>query len=246
MVNIKKLLFSEPKDTGFRFGFIAMLLVGIALIYPSFYNLGYTDPVLLNWTVMLIIGLMMSIMFSVALRNKSRTTIDSDLTPDAVFRQLRVLSIGVISGIVLIVVNIVTKMGITPFDASITNGFFMGLLAGVTEELFFRGFVQNMFRVYAPNMIMAIVPASLVFAFFHFFAYGLSLSALTVIFALGLFLGLLHEIFNDIGVPMIAHIVNNTVAMLPAVITAITSNMMVLMLLVGVFVVSYTIAVMRK
>ena len=246
MVNFKSLLFEEPKDTGFRFGFIAVLLVGIALIYPSFINLGYSDPSLLHWTVMLIIGLVMTMMFSMMLSSKSKTTMDTNMNPDAVWKQMRVLTIGVLAGLILVVVNIATAAGMSPIDANVSNGFFMGILAGVSEELFFRGFVQNMLRVYVPFMILALIPSAIIFALFHYFAYGLSLTAFVVIFALGIFLGLLHEIFNDIGVPMIAHIVNNIVAMLPSVVLLLTGNIMILMLLVGVLVFSYAIAVMRK
>lgn len=242
MVNIGKVLFEKPKDTGFRFGFIAILLVSIAFIYPSFYNIGYTDPSLIQWTTMLIIGLLMSIMFSVMVKSQSQTRIDVGITAGTMAKQIQVLIVGIIAGLVLVAVNVASGVGFGLFSASTTNGLFMGLLAGVSEELFFRGFIQNMIRIYVPSLILAIIPSAVVFALFHYFAYGLEPMALGVMFMLGIFLGLLHEIFNDIGVPMLAHILNNIFAMLPAVLALLTGNIFIIVLVVGIVIVSYMFA----
>lgn len=247
MVDIGKLLFDKPKNTGFRFGFVAMLLVSIALIYPSFIGIGYTDPVLIQWTTMLIIGLLMSVVFSTMLRGYGKSRIDSGLTAGTISKQISVVFIGVIAGIVLVAVNIISGIGFGAFAGDVAaNGMFYGLLAGVSEELFFRGFIQNMIRVYVPSLIFALLPSAIIFALFHYFAYGLSPVALGVMFVLGLFLGLLHEIFNDVGVPMVAHIVNNTFALLPAILAAITGNLVIIVLVIGLCLVTYIIAVGRR
>ena len=248
MVNINKLIWSKPKNTGFRFGFVAMLLVSIALIYPSFIGIGYTDPVLVQWTTMLIIGLMMSMMFSTMLRGASQTRIDAGITSVTMAKQMAVVSVGLIAGFVLVIVNGFSGLGLGVLagDTVGANGLFMGLLAGVSEELFFRGFIQNMIRVYVPSLIFALIPSALIFALFHYFTYGLSPVALGVMFILGLFLGLLHEIFNDIGVPMLAHVVNNTFAMLPVVIAAITGNLVVIVFILGIVIVTYVLAASRR
>lgn len=245
---IMKVLFDKPKNTGFRFGFIAMLLVSIAFIYPSFYQIGYSNPALLSFTVMMLIGLMMSIMFGYTLKNKTSSGVDTQMTGIAITRQMQVLIVGVVAGLVLVVVNVVTGMGISfVADISYTEQLlFFGLLAGVSEELFFRGFIQNMLRVYVPSMIFAIVPSAFIFAMFHYFAYGLSITALGVMFALGLFLGLLHELFNDIGVPMIAHVVNNIFSMLPFVIAMIFGNLILIVVLFFVIVGSYLLTSQRR
>lgn len=244
-MSILSKLFEKPKNTGFRFGFVSILLIGIALIYPSFMNLGYSDPQLQHWSFMLIIGLVMSTMFTSALRNQSMT-IDTGMSGDAVWKQMRVVLFGVIAGFGLVATQILTNVGLGVIEGSTANGFFMGVLAGVSEELFFRGFVQTMIRIYVPFLIMAVIPSAFIFALFHYFAYGLALNALVILFFLGIFLGLLHEIFNDIGVPMIAHIVNNVFAMLPAVIAAVSGSIWIMVLLLGIVVVSYTVATLRK
>lgn len=246
MVNINKMLWERPKNTGFRFGFVAMLLLSVALIYPSFIGIGYTDPALVQWTTMLIIGLVMSIMFSTMLRGATQTKIDAGITPETMTKQMAVVITGLIAGVILVAVNILTNVGMGIVTASAQNGLFMGLLAGVSEELFFRGFIQNMIRVYVPSLILALIPSALVFALFHYFAYGLSPVALGVMFALGMFLGLLHEIFNDIGVPMLAHVVNNIFAMLPVVLGAITGNLALVVGIVGIVIVAFVYASLRR
>lgn len=246
MVNVGKILWEKPKNTGFRFGFVAMLLVSIALIYPSFMSIGYSDPQLLQWTVMLIIGLIMSIMFSSMLRGATQSRIDSGLTVVTMSKQMAVVITGIVAGLVLVIVNGITGAGISFVASASGHGLFYGLLAGVSEELFFRGFIQNMLRVYVPYLLFALIPSALIFALFHYFAYGLSPVALGVMFVLGLFLGLLHEIFNDVGVPMLAHVVNNTFAMLPVVLAAITGNIVWIVLLIGLVIVSYTFAAVRR
>lgn len=247
MVNVQKMLWDRPKNTGFRFGFVAMLLVSIALIYPTFMGIGYTDPVLVQWTTMLIIGLMMSIMFSTMLRGASKTTIDAGITPLTMTKQFAVVSTGLIAGLVLVVVNGLTGAGLGVISGDVAaNGFFYGMLAGVSEELFFRGFIQNMIRVYVPSLIFALIPSAVIFALFHYFAYGLSPTALGVMFMLGMFLGILHEIFNDIGVPMLAHVVNNIFAMLPVVMAAIMGNLVLIVFITGIVIVSYIYAATRR
>lgn len=246
MVNVGKMLWERPKNTGFRFGFVAMLLLSIALIYPSFIGIGYTDPALVQWTTMLIIGLVMSIMFSTMLRGTSQTKIDAGITPVTMTKQIAVVTTGLVAGVILVAVNVITGVGLGVFTASAQNGLFMGLLAGVSEELFFRGFIQNMIRVYVPSLILALIPSAAIFALFHYWAFGLSPVALGVMFMLGMFLGLLHEIFNDIGVPMLAHVVNNIFAMLPVVLAAITGNLVLIVGIVGVVIVVFVYASLRR
>jgi len=245
-MNIGKILWEKPKNVGFRFGFVAMLLVSIALIYPTFMGIGYVDAQLLQWTVMLIIGLLMSFMFSSMLSGYGKTKIDAGITPATIAKQMSVVSIGVVAGLILVALNAVTGMGIKVVVGSVEHGFFYGLMAGVAEELFFRGFIQNMLRVFVPSLILALIPTALIFALFHYFAYGLNPVALGVMFMLGIFLGLLHEIFNDVGVPMLAHVVNNVFAMLPAVIAVITGNLVIIVIIIGVVIVSYVFARTRR
>jgi membrane protease YdiL (CAAX protease family) len=115
---------------------------------------------------------------------------------------------------------------------------YLGLLAGVAEELFFRGGIQALIRGATKEMpfspIIAIGSASIIFSVFHYWAYNGSMNAFVVMFVVGVVLGVLFEMTNDIGVPMLAHIVNNTFAMLPGVIAAISGSMTILVVFIVV------------
>ena len=144
----------------------------------------------------------------------------------SIAKQIQVLTAGVFGGAVLIATNIVTGGTLEALLGSTTQTdmLFFGLFAGVSEELFFRGFFQTFIRIYLPWLIFTIPISALVFALFHIFIFGVSITMLGVLFALGVVLGLLFEIYNDIGVPMIAHIINNLGAMSAVVLTVLTDN----------------------
>jgi membrane protease YdiL (CAAX protease family) len=249
-MTIANILFNKQKDTGFRIGFIALFLIAIALIYPTFTNLGGLSDSVYAYQSLLIAGLIMTIFFSTLLRNKTKTTFSKGLNPTTVSKQVGVIIIGVTAGILLVIINSLTgqatnillnsSLGEIPYDA-----LYLGILAGVSEELFFRGFIQNMIKFYVPSMILAVVPTAFIFALFHYFAYA-DTSIFIVLFVVGIVLGLLHEIYNDIGVPMLAHIVNNIFSMLPLVIATITGNILIIGLVGAIIIFAYLIAVRRS
>jgi len=250
-MTVHSLLFERPKNTGSRFGFISILLIAIALVFPVFYGLGTDSQAVQSYTALLLSGLVMSIFFSYMYSNITRTKrAPKGMNPQAIQKQFNVLAVGIVSGIVLVVIN-----GLTGISSNILLGstigtipieaIYLGLLAGVAEELFFRGFIQTLIRIYVPSLILAIVPSALIFALFHFFAYQ-SATAFIVLFVLGLFLGILHEMFNDIGVPMIAHVVNNIFAMLGVITTILTGNIVIIAAVAGILVVTYLIASTRR
>jgi membrane protease YdiL (CAAX protease family) len=82
----------------------------------------------------------------------------------------------------------------------------VALGAGVAEELFFRGFVQSRLSRVWPAWA-AVAVASLCFGFMHFDPVHTPAAAL-----LGLYLGWVAERAGSIVPAMIAHVVNNSVA----------------------------------
>lgn len=122
---------------------------------------------------------------------------------------------------------------------------YLGLLAGVSEELFFRGFIQNLVRMFVPAFIFAVVPSAIIFTLYHTVAYQSEVSLL-VIFVLGLFLGILHEMTNDIGVPMLAHVLNNIFSMFSVVVALITGSLVFILMAAGIAVLIYMIGVSRR
>ena len=115
------------------------------------------------------------------------------------------------------------------------EAFYFGFLAGVAEELFFRGFWQSLFELWFGatmlGRILAIFPAALLFAAFHFFAYIGNPLAFAVMFALGCVFGLIHAISKDIGTPILAHVINNSFAMLPFLVIILQANVIPILIL---------------
>lgn len=251
MKSLEKMLFDKPSDTGGRIGFVAILLITIAFIFPSFYNLGDASLQVRQFQDMMQTGLLMTIVFAFLYNRRTRTKRNRvGLSPSEIANQTKVVMIGISAGIALVVINAITNMGGNWLLGSTIGGVpveavYLGLLAGVAEELFFRGFIQTALRIFVPSVIFAVIPGALIFALFHYFAYQ-NPSAFVVIFLLGIFLGFLYETYNDIGISMIAHVVNNVFSMLPLVITMVTGSVVVFVLLVGVVVMSYLLALRAR
>lgn len=82
----------------------------------------------------------------------------------------------------------------------------LSVLAGVGEELFFRGILQQE---------VGLILSSLLFAVLHFgTALRKFLTVATVYFAVSLYLGLLYSFTGSVWSPMIAHILYDFIALL--------------------------------
>jgi len=91
------------------------------------------------------------------------------------------------------------------------------LFVAPAEELLFRGIVQGLFRR-AYGAVPAVVLASAVFGAMHYFALlgsgGSIVSSLAVAAALGVVLGTLYEVTENIAVPIVVHGCWNTMSFL--------------------------------
>lgn len=85
--------------------------------------------------------------------------------------------------------------------------FIMAFFPAMFEELFFRGAMQNLFEKWWKNPLMAILITSLIFSFIHFSVY-LFLSRAV----LGVVLGMLYYKTKNIWINIIAHFLNNAIA----------------------------------
>lgn len=239
-------LFDRPKDVGYRIGFIALLLIVITAVFPAFTSIGTTDPKVSSFQAMFLTGLVGTMMFGVMLRNVSVTKNRGTeiFSPQNMNKQMAVLMVGIMGGLVIIMANalIYGASGANVLLGSAwgtinEQALYMGILAGVSEELFFRGFIGTFVRIVAPNLLFSVVISAAIFSLFHWFAYSTPV-AFVILFIIGLFLGFLHEFTNDIGAPMIAHILNNSFAMMPMVLAWFLGNLWILALLIAVFVLS--------
>ena len=83
----------------------------------------------------------------------------------------------------------------------------MAFVPAVVEEVFFRGGFQNLMHRSTGNMWVSIIVTSLLFSAIHFSFYGFFART-----ALGIVLGLLFASSQNIWVPILAHFVNNAIA----------------------------------
>lgn len=91
------------------------------------------------------------------------------------------------------------------------------LVVPVYEEIFFRGFIHNAFRNRL-GMWGAIIASSLIFGLFHIIP-----AQIITAFLLGLVLGWLYEKSGSLWTVIIAHVVNNGLAMGAAAIAGMMS-----------------------
>src|SRR5574343_88390 len=89
----------------------------------------------------------------------------------------------------------------------IINIFIVGLLASVSEELFFRGVLQNILSEKINNIHIVVITCSILFSALHQEFYALIPRTL-----LGMALGYAYFFSKSLWVPMLMHFVNNTTA----------------------------------
>ena len=105
-----------------------------------------------------------------------------------------------------IVDRLLSKEGVLPF---LTNILVIGVMAGVAEELLFRGALLSLIRKKVKNPHIAIWLVAFIFSAIHFQFLGFIPRML-----LGAFLGYLLLWTNNIWVPIFAHFMNNTISII--------------------------------
>ncbi len=87
------------------------------------------------------------------------------------------------------------------------NLFMMAVLPALGEELIFRGIIQRLFKELTGNIHIAIILAAIIFSAFHMQFYGFIPRML-----LGVLFGYLLYWTGSLWLPIIAHFVNNALA----------------------------------
>jgi len=95
--------------------------------------------------------------------------------------------------------------------ALIGNLFVIAFMAALSEELFFRGLVQNVLKEWVKNKHVAIWSAAFLFSAFHMQFYGFLPRM-----ALGGLLGYLYVWSGSLWVPILAHFTNNAFSVVGA------------------------------
>jgi uncharacterized protein len=91
----------------------------------------------------------------------------------------------------------------------IINFMIIAILPAIGEELLFRGVIQRLLGEWTKNVHIGIFLAAFIFSFIHFQFYGFVPRLL-----LGLYFGYLMFWSGSIWVPVIAHLVNNGMAVI--------------------------------
>ena len=94
------------------------------------------------------------------------------------------------------------------------NFFIAAFVAGVSEELFFRGLLQNMFSFKRRSAIPAILITAFIFSAIHLQFFGFFPR-----FLLGIYFGFLMVWSGSLLLPIFAHFLNNGIALLQLFIT---------------------------
>jgi membrane protease YdiL (CAAX protease family) len=94
-------------------------------------------------------------------------------------------------------------------DQLLMNIIVIGIIAGIGEELLFRGLIQRKLLRMVKNYHVAIWVAAIVFSAIHFQFYGFLPRVM-----LGALFGYMYVWTGNIWVPILAHIFNNSVAVI--------------------------------
>lgn len=129
---------------------------------------------------------------------------------------LKSLGIGIAASLILVSLSLLITLTYEPFKKSMITLDQMiiskiekfdiipvALLSGIAEELFFRGILQTSIGLYASNII---------FALLHFPGKEFWVYSLWTLFA-GLFLGNIYDYTNNLFIVIVAHVMNNFLAL---------------------------------
>ena len=120
----------------------------------------------------------------------------------------------IIAMVIMLFSGLVIQKKFLPQELSIFDKMLYGVLAGVSEERFFRKTITDWFLYLSKTQTVAIFLSSLFFTFYHFARYGLSMSALLYVFMGGVALAYVAIRSGRISPTMLAHVINNVLAVM--------------------------------
>jgi membrane protease YdiL (CAAX protease family) len=100
-------------------------------------------------------------------------------------------------------------LNVSTLGGLLFNIFLIGVLPAIGEELAFRGILQRLFTNWSRNPHVGIIVAAFLFSAMHMQFYGFIPR-----FLLGMLFGYLYYWSGSIWMPILAHFVNNTTAVL--------------------------------
>jgi len=100
------------------------------------------------------------------------------------------------------------------------NILIVGVLAGIGEELIFRGVLQRILIEWTKNIHIGVIVTGIIFSAIHFQFFGFAPRVI-----LGILLGYLFVLSKSLWVPIIAHAFNNTMYVLVKVFKLLRQEM---------------------
>lgn len=183
-------------------------IVAWFIVVISFLNLYFAilNPVEEHFNIYIILGL--SLVFG--LSGLAAFEVDIDLRFDE--SQIRVLAEGLLGGLSLVVMQVVVSV-----IAQLAQLFLSGtpqefaLMAPAPEELIFTMIIFGTLRAAMPGLpwFVPAIPSSMIFALFHFWAYGVQMISFMILLVGGFVHAYLYERTDDIGTSMVSHLVVN-------------------------------------
>jgi len=185
---------------------LSRVLIVLAIMITIFLSTFETTTLVLFPAVLLITGLIMEFY----LEKRREYT-------DHIFEPLTIQKIGYYTVLALFgsfitgyaIKNVQFPMELTGYDALMYS-----TLIAVAEEQFFRGFITDWLLSRINNPMVALFLSALVFMAYHFARYGTATDALIYVFAGGFILSYVAYKSKRISPPMLAHVLNNLIAIL--------------------------------
>lgn len=153
------------------------------------------------------------------------------------YRQDRVLAFGLLGGALVTTISSGVYMVFqVAEEVEFTTLTGTTVLAPVSEDYIFVFLIfGSLFLLFKglhllARFLCAAIPSSLTFALWHYFAFGASLPNIITLLLGGLVLRWVFVQTQDLGATMLAHLLNNLIAIMPAVIGFVNAYLWVIAL----------------
>lgn len=198
---------------------LMIILAGMAIFWRIL-ETGGTQPILFILAFELVFGVAAASMMG------ARTPFNDQVTMK---EEIDGVTLGIFGGLLLIVIQVVIMVGSSQFSAT-TIYHEATLLAPIPEELFFTFVIYGTFRRIAPdlNWIFSAIPASVIFAGYHFFVIGTAVPYVLILFFGSIVIKYVFEVTSNIAAAMIAHEINNSLVELSFISEMISQYWMIL------------------
>jgi len=191
-----------------RQDFASKILISIAMMLTIYLATYETTALVMFPAVLLIVGLGMELYLE---RHRKPEYVDFESVGARSRKEIFYYSVLALLGIFTVgySTSFLSDLEVAGFSMFA----FMAVMA-IAEEQFFRGFITDLFLTHLDKDWIALLTSALVFMGYHLARYGTSPDALLYVFGGGLILNWVAWKSKRISPCMIAHVINNIVALI--------------------------------